>query len=305
MSEYLICKYCRSSPVIKYGVYKGVQRYFCRICNRKFVSENTIPKMKTPTKDIADSLNMHYEGMSERGIRRNFIQRDKNYISTGSIYNWIKRFTILAIKESEKYQPKVGDMWIAGETLVRVDKRKHKDTKARNLDHELYKSRRVVSWDIIDSDSRFLLASLITTTRGKADAQLLVEKAAKRAGKVPKVLITDKLSAHLCDIELDYCDDTKQSLDDPFTIENNIHFIERLYASLADRRKVMKALKNEDALQQFADGWLVHYNFFRPHMALNEKTPAEMAGINFPLKNWRNVVEQPFHLTARIPIKRG
>ena len=114
----IICKYCQSTHVIKYGTFKGVQRYYCRDCDRKFVSSNTIPKMQTSTKDIADSLNMHYEGMSERGIRRNFIQQDTNYISTGSVYNWINRFTDLAVKEADKYQPKVGDTWIADETFM-------------------------------------------------------------------------------------------------------------------------------------------------------------------------------------------
>jgi transposase InsO family protein len=41
----------------------------------------------------------------------------------------------------------------------------------------------------------------------------------------------------------------------------------------------MRGLKSIKTARQFLDGWLVHYNFFRPHMSLDDKTPAEVAGI--------------------------
>ncbi|MDY6917876.1 MAG: hypothetical protein SVP26_08040, partial [Chloroflexota bacterium] len=37
------------------------------------------------------------------------------------------------------------------------------------------------------------------------------------------------------------------------------------------------------------DGWLLHYNFFRPHESLG-MTPAKAAGIDFPYRNWRDIV---------------
>ena len=37
------CKYCNSPNIIKFGIYKGVQRYYCKDCKRKFVLD-TLPK---------------------------------------------------------------------------------------------------------------------------------------------------------------------------------------------------------------------------------------------------------------------
>ena len=37
-------------------------------------------------------------------------------------------------------------------------------------------------------------------------------------------------------------------------------------------------------------------------MSLNDKTPAESAGIKFPFRNWKDVVEQPYQTTSRIKI---
>ena len=65
----MLCKYCQSENVIKYGLYKDVQRYFCNDCKRKFVATDTIPKMQYPTHQISDALNMYYEGMSLNKIK--------------------------------------------------------------------------------------------------------------------------------------------------------------------------------------------------------------------------------------------
>jgi len=40
------------------------------------------------------------------------------------------------------------------------------------------------------------------------------------------------------------------------------------------------------------NGWLVHYNFFRPHESLGDRTPAEKAGIKAPFKDWMDVVKE-------------
>jgi hypothetical protein len=37
-------------------------------------------------------------------------------------------------------------------------------------------------------------------------------------------------------------------------------------------------------------------------MSLKDRTPASVAGIKFPFHNWKNITEQPYGITARIPI---
>jgi len=52
----------------------------------------------------------------------------------------------------------------------------------------------------------------------------------------------------------------------------------------------MRGLANPKTASLLLDGWLVHYNFFRPHESLNGKTPAEKAGIQFRFTDWLSVV---------------
>ena len=54
----------------------------------------------------------------------------------------------------------------------------------------------------------------------------------------------------------------------------------------------MRGLKKKETARLIMDGWLVHYNFFRPHESLNDITPAKKAGIKFPFRNWADVVKK-------------
>jgi len=149
--------------------------------------------------------------------------------------------------------------------------------------------QKVWFWDIIDSDTRYLLASHISLTRTTKDAQKLLELASKRAGRIPKVVITDRLAAYLDGVELAFGADTRHVATKPFTVEENTNLIERFHGSLKDRTKVMRGMKNIRTARLLTEGWLIHYNYLRPHETLG-KTPAEAAGIKFPYRHWQDVV---------------
>lgn len=281
------CKFCGSQNTYKYGKYKDVQSYFCKDCETKFTGTDALAHGKVSPSYIANALNDFYDGMSFHDIEHKIEGTTVEGISHPAIIKWVNKFTNQAIKETKDYHPKVGDTWIADETYVRVDKSK------ANVDNPYSKSRKakwVIFWDIIDADTRYLLASHVTTTRSKADARAIMEKAAKCAGKHPKVVITDRLNSYLDGIELAYGSDTEHRQGEPFDIENNTNLIERFHGSLKDRTKVMRGLKNLATAKYFTDGWLVHYNYFRPHMALDNKRPAEVAGIEYDTKSWADVV---------------
>lgn len=268
------CKFCNSQNLVKFGKFRGVQRYFCKDCKRKFADNDALPHMRTPLEQVGSALNMYYEGMSLEDIGTHLEQMNRNHAAKSSIYGWVERFSKEAIGEAEKYKPNVGDVWVADETVLKIE------------------GKQLWFWDIIDAKTRFLLASHISRTRTIPDAKALMEKAAKKAGKTPKYVLTDKLAAYLDGIELAFGAETKHIQTKPFTVEQNTNLIERFHGTLKDRTKVMRGIKRVDSANLFAEGWLVHYNFFRPHETLG-KTPAEAAGIDFPFRSWLDVVKQP------------
>jgi hypothetical protein len=60
--------------------------------------------------------------------------------------------------------------------------------------------------------------------------------------------------------------------------------IERVFGS---ETKHVKSTPNE-----FLKGWVIHYKHFRPHLSLNDRTPAQVAGIKFPCANWKELIEK-------------
>lgn len=270
--ETLTCKLCGSRHIVRDGVLKGVQRWECRDCGRKFLDNDALPGMKTPTNQISSALGMYYEGMSQNAIRSQLLQEHNNYPSDSTVYEWISNFSKKATEKAVDYKPNVGDVWVADETVLKIG------------------GRNVWFWDIIDSKTRFLLASHISTKRNISDAQLLMKKAQIKVGKIPKVILTDKLNAYLEGVERAWGGDTKHIASKGFMTPPNTNLIERFHSTLKQRTKVMRGLKDIKSARLIMNAWLVHYNYFRPHEGLNNKTPAEQAGIIQSPKNWADIV---------------
>lgn len=274
------CKFCESQNTRKFGHYKGVQNYYCNDCHTKFTGTDALPGGRVSPAFIASALQEYYTGLSTHDIEENIEAQTDENISHTAVIKWINKYTSKAIRDTQNLHPNVGDKWIADETFIQTDV-KTSDPKG------------VIFWDIIDAKTRFLLASRVTTTRGTQDAKQLMELAAKRAGKTPKVVVTDKLAAYIGGIEEAYGADTKHRQGSPFKVlesGGNTSLIERFHNTLKQRTKVMRDLRDKNTLKRFTDGWLVYYNYFRPDMALKDKSPAEVAGLKYECHNWADVV---------------
>jgi len=285
-SEQPICKYCGSTAVQKFGTYKGVQRYWCKACKHKFKGDNALFHMKVPPEYISSALSMYYSGSSIDDIRDFLKQEYDYYPSKHVVFEWVDKYTSLAAKQFRDVHPKVGDTWIADETVLDMDK-----------------GIKVWFWDIIDADTRFLLASHASLTRGTHDAHALMEAAYKRTGKAPKEVITDQLRAYLDGVELTFGADTEHIQGGPFKIKasgESTSEIERFHGTIKERTKVMRAFRNMETLIQFMDGYLVYYNYFKPHDALDGKTPAEAAKVDYKIKNWKDLSQLPVTKEAEI-----
>jgi len=73
-------------------------------------------------------------------------------------------------------------------------------------------------------------------------------------------------------------------------VENNTNLIERFHGTLKQRTKIMRGLKDIKTAKLFTEGWLLHYNYLRPHESLRGSTPAQVAGVKYPYRNWQDVV---------------
>jgi putative transposase len=184
--EEVTCKFCGSPNVVKNGVRNGVQYWLCKNCGRGFVDNKGLPNMRYSVDDVASAIYQYYTGSSLSEIRGHIEQHSRLRPSDSTIYSWLTRFTKIAMDKTREYTPKVGDVWVADETVLRVG--------GKRIDR---KKKGVWFWDTIDAQTRFLLASHISSSRTAKDAITLMEKALERAGKFPQTVITDKLQAYL------------------------------------------------------------------------------------------------------------
>jgi putative transposase len=260
------CKHCGSGNVVRYGYYSGIQRWWCKQCQRKFADNKAPPGMKTPEDQLAFALTMYYEGMGLKAIRRNLQQMYNSYPSDSTLYEWIERFTTKAIAADRKYMPAVGYVWVADETPLKIG------------------SQNAWFWDILDIKTRFMLASHLSTRRTSNNARALMTRAVKKARKLPKVVVTNQLTSYIDGMELSLgTENERLTVRTPGTAAG-AHLIERLHTALKARTKVVRGFKTIESARTIIRGWPVHYNYLRPYDVMKDDTPAQRAGIKHQLK---------------------
>jgi hypothetical protein len=75
--------------------------------------------------------------------------------------------------------------------------------------------------------------------------------------------------------------------------------MERLNGEIRDREKVTRNLKKDDT--PILTGMQIFHNYIRPHMGLNGKTPADLAGIEVEGENkWLTLIQNASKRNAMI-----
>ena len=56
----------------------------------------------------------------------------------------------------------------------------------------------------------------------------------------------------------------------------------------------MRGMKGDDTAEELMNGFRAYYNFIRPHMSLDGKTPAEASGIDLKLgeNKWLSLIKR-------------
>ncbi len=272
--ERIACKWCGSTDTMKYGIRRGVQEYICNGCHRKFTARNTPKHMRFTVEQIGAALGMFYTGLSLADITRQMEDRNRNSPDPSTVYRWIMRYTKEVIATTGALRPRVSKVWVVDETVVAVNK------------HNLW------LFDAIDERTRFLLGTSLVTNRTAGAAASFFRAVYDRTGATPDTILTDGLKSYFLGISAVYDrHETRHIVTKPFDADVNTNLIERFHGTLKERLKVMRGLKTQRTAQLILDGFVIDYNFFRPHMALGNATPAEVAGIDTGPQNWTDVVK--------------
>jgi len=272
------CRFCDSNDLSKHGKYKDIQNYICKSCGRKFSEIDTFPNMKFPKELIVKAITYYYNGMSLKNICQTFDDIDKIYVSKVTIWNWVIKYSKMANNYVLSLKPELSKIWIADETVIKVW------------------GKQYWFWDIIDTDTRFLIASHLSKVRTTKDAVKLFRMAKLRSKTRPKTVRTDRLNVYTKAFNKVFFSNRRENrvehlLSMGFGSKTNINLVERFHGTLKQRTKIMRDLKSRKSARIILDGFVTHYNFFLEHEYLDGKTPAQAGGVGEGIDNWGDLID--------------
>jgi transposase-like protein len=200
-----------------------------------------------------------------------------------TVIKWIRKFSELIDNYAQTLRPQLSGVW-------NCDEMKTKMAHEEPINGERF----YWLWNALDNGSRYLVASHLTRGRTHRDAREFFEVAKKQAKKDPKVIFSDGLDSYRGEYK-------PVGKEIPAHIANvgirshmGNHRVERLHNSMREREKVMRHLKRANSAEKVFKGYRAYYNYVRPHMALENHTPAEMAAIPIQLgtNRWLDLIRQ-------------
>lgn len=276
------CDRCRSGNVVQNGRRHNksgtLTRYLCRTCGRRFTGRDGYKKRRADPDKIALALDLYFRGLSLRKVADHFRQVHRLRLSPMTVYRWVAHYSRLAAEWMDAQGVRVGERWHMDETVVNVD------GEPRYL------------WNVMDAQTRFLLATHVSRGRGTDDTRTPLRRAKRATPDRPSEVLTDGMMAYPYAVWKELGTGTAGRGNPHRRVpsiraKDSNNRIERLHGTEKERTKVMRVFDNDRGAGMIAEGFRVHYNLVKPHMALDGQTPGDAAGIALPDGfRWRAVL---------------
>ncbi|HLD15297.1 MAG TPA: DDE-type integrase/transposase/recombinase [Candidatus Nanoarchaeia archaeon] len=276
-----ICPYCSCENIFKRGLRKtqlGLkQLYCCKNCRKRFVLE-PIKNIKGNAKLVCLAMDCYYKGLSYRDISDQFKQFYGLNISHVSIREWVLKFSKVMEKYSKTLTPKTSGTWNADETLVLTKRGKDKENPNKNFDYV---------WNVIDNNTKFLLASINSgRSRKIKDAQNVMTEAYQQTQEMPNQIITDRYAGYQEGIRKTFKNWGSKNKVKHISIlgrrkQINNNAVESHHTHQKEFQKIRRGITETQA---YADGFKVYHNFVRKNVK-DKLTPAEKCGIGINEQN--------------------
>lgn len=262
------CNRCYNKNIIKYGKTKsGNQMFYCKNCEKRFMNKKD--NLHYDSKIIVFSLDLYFNGLSLRSVARSINDHFDLNMDHSTVYYWIK-----------KYIPQIRDAMedmIVNNNFTRL----HVDEVFVRLRGTNHVNNMGYLWNIIDSKTRFLLASEVTKDRSTVHAKRIIRNVTRQLKNTPDLIVTDKYKGYypaIKKLNLPHSADKR---------ENNM--VERLNGTMRARIKTQRGWKSEHTLTPA--GFYLNYNFVRPHMSLDGYTPAQEMNIMKKRLTWYDLYQ--------------
>lgn len=271
------CPECDSHKLQKDGTRKTImgkkQKWLCLDCGKRFVNE-PVSKIKGNADTIITALDLYMKGVSYRGIADSVRQFYGLKVTHVTIMNWVTAYMEKINAYVNGLRPAVGDTWKADEQFIKV------------------KGKQEYVWNVLDAETRFLLASNESPTRGYNDARQTFQIAKEVAGKKALTIVTDGAFNYKNAVRKEFATYANPRPHKRYVSIRNQECqnndLERFHGTFRQRDKVMRGFKGNQ--HEYARSFQTYYNFVKEHGALG-MTPAQKAGIA-EKGEWRELLKQ-------------
>lgn len=266
----VICKYCKTTSVAKCGHYRGAQRYWCKVCSRKFKAGDHLFHMKASLDCVSSVLDMYYNGMKVHEIREFLTKCYGIHTSRSLIYQWIDKYSKKLVYDFRNYIPHTGNIWIVFTCIVRLEQ--------NNL----------CLFDVFDETSKFLITSSLEKKYDSETFSYVLRDATRKADNIPAFILTDNLcyfsenTGNILGCEI------YRISEKPVLFKKVIRNLESLNTLFKERNETVRNLRTAKNINRYLEGYATVYNYFKLQRNLNNKTPAETANIEYSIRNWKD-----------------
>lgn len=264
-----LCTRCQSGDVIRRGSRRTklgiVPRFECKSCHYRFGAKDGFQRRHAEAKQIALAIDLYFRGMSVRKIAEHFGQVYSLKVNHTTVYRWVAHFGKLAAEWMDRQGARTGERWHVDETVVSV-----------NGDPKYI-------WNVMDGETRFLMATHVSAGRGMDDTRAPLRKAKAVTPDRPMEVFTDGMNAYPRAVRRELSFRVGDRVISPHHRVPSIRApesnnrIERLHGSEKERIKVMRGFDTDKGTAALVEGFRTHYNLIRTHQALGT-TPGVAAG---------------------------
>ena len=295
------CSKCSSSNIKKDGKRKTqnrgkIQRYRCKDCNFRFVIDDGFYRMRTNENKITAGIDLYYKGVSLRKVQEHFQAFYPTNSSHMSVYRWIVKYSLMVNNLIDNLPIQ------SGEEIMSDEMEYH-----RRLYHQKGMKGVEQNWfvDTFDLQTRFMIIGEYMKSRNNENLIKVMKKTKFKTEEQVKIVTTDGLQGYptvlrkIFGLQSPYHSSsrTKSKIIHNIVIADERGFnhpIERLHNTIRERTKTMRGFHGcIESAYAIMKGLEINYNFNRKHMALRNKTPAEIAisQLELGINKWLDLIK--------------
>lgn len=259
------CIYCLSPKTVKNGFDKrGIQRYKCNDCKKRFCEKGFFARYRHFPKDIINTVELRMHRLSLRETKKEIAKLIYVHVSHVTIFNWCMKFISILDKWASLIDKDYGKIWHIDEKFIKV--RGSKDDFA-------------YLFVAIDRKNK-IIATFVATARTTKSAKIILELSESKAG-TPEIIVTDKCQIYkkACKIFGRKVKHLRVHFEGKYTayhgeilkLSNNR--IERKNSDIDLSLHVFRGLKSFRTAEIWIKGFVIFNNYLKPSSISWHKIP--------------------------------